>query len=566
MIKRLSRLTLLWLVILTAVITAAPASAATPTDHPNTYVNTGDMRKDLIGVALTQVGYYEGANNDTKYGVWYGYNNAAWCGMFVTWCAEQAGIPTSIIPKTGTTNPSDYKVTALSGKDYRPQPGDLFFRKSGSSYAHVGIVYYTEGDYFYTIEGNTYWQGPEGVYIRCRLIADYDFGTPNYPDSHTHSYQAGYESAHPHKEYSKCSQCGDKYYTGNTKTLTDCRECITANCSHSYNAWTSSDASQHNRTCSKCGKTETAKHNWNSGTVVRQPSCSSDGEKIQTCTACSATRNTTIAALAAHNFGQWEYLSEEQHIRSCIDCAATETKAHSKQDQWCTDDSSHWYDCPDCNGKAAIAPHNYGTVCGTPCQTCAYIPEEIHSYDTGWEHNNDSHWKVCTVCRFESSVQTHEFDSGCDSTCNTCDYVRSASHAISSQYGYDANIHWNNCTRCGFISDPLPHTPGPAATEDAPQICTVCEAELSPVLVHTHKYQMHSHAFLFHSGICDCGEESGDLYHSWDEETGICSSCGATRSVTLVSIGLLFLIGILAIILIPILLIRHIKRRQLKRK
>ena len=49
----------------------------------------------IIAVAWTQLGYTEGANNYTKYGVWYtGYNpddedysNTAWCAMFVSWCA-----------------------------------------------------------------------------------------------------------------------------------------------------------------------------------------------------------------------------------------------------------------------------------------------------------------------------------------------------------------------------------------------------------------------------------------------------------------------------------------------
>ena len=44
-----------------------PAKAAA-SDYPNTYVNTGNQRKDIIGVALTQLGYAEGANNDSKYG------------------------------------------------------------------------------------------------------------------------------------------------------------------------------------------------------------------------------------------------------------------------------------------------------------------------------------------------------------------------------------------------------------------------------------------------------------------------------------------------------------------
>ena len=35
-------------------------------------------------------------------------------------------------------------------------------------------------------------------------------------------------------------------------------------------------------------------------------------------------------------------------------------------------------------------------------------------------------------------------------------------------------------------SDLAAHTPGPAATEDAPQLCTVCSYELAPALEHTH--------------------------------------------------------------------------------
>ena len=41
---------------------AMPAQAA----YENTYKNTGDQRADLIGVALTQVGYREGSGNNNK--------------------------------------------------------------------------------------------------------------------------------------------------------------------------------------------------------------------------------------------------------------------------------------------------------------------------------------------------------------------------------------------------------------------------------------------------------------------------------------------------------------------
>ena len=61
-----SLVTLILIVVLMIPFFAIQANAA----YENTYSNTGNMRNDIIGVALTQVGYTEGANNYTKYGVW----------------------------------------------------------------------------------------------------------------------------------------------------------------------------------------------------------------------------------------------------------------------------------------------------------------------------------------------------------------------------------------------------------------------------------------------------------------------------------------------------------------
>ena len=48
--------------------------------------------RDLVNVALKEVGYTEGANNYNKYGASFGVNNEAWCAFFVSWCLEQIGI------------------------------------------------------------------------------------------------------------------------------------------------------------------------------------------------------------------------------------------------------------------------------------------------------------------------------------------------------------------------------------------------------------------------------------------------------------------------------------------
>ena len=163
----------------------------------NNYTNTGNHRADIIGVAQTQLGYTEGYNNDTKYGTWYGLPNQPWCAMFVSWCARQADIPTSILKNSSCAGvgSSNFNLSYENGAYYVPKQGDLFFTKSWS---HVGLVWYTEGNYFYTIEGNSNNTGSSEGYAVCsnkRLISSYYFGTPNYNDVVvTHSRDNSYST------------------------------------------------------------------------------------------------------------------------------------------------------------------------------------------------------------------------------------------------------------------------------------------------------------------------------------------------------------------------------------
>ncbi len=38
----------------------------------------------VVDIAKQEIGVQEGANNDTKFGKWYGLNNQPWCAMFVS--------------------------------------------------------------------------------------------------------------------------------------------------------------------------------------------------------------------------------------------------------------------------------------------------------------------------------------------------------------------------------------------------------------------------------------------------------------------------------------------------
>lgn len=71
---------------------------------------------------------------------------------------------------------------------------------------------------------------PAGDYYYCIEATDGDgiTDTLSYPfviKGHTHSYTTtGAETAHPHREYKKCT-CGNSYYTGNTGYNENCEEC-----------------------------------------------------------------------------------------------------------------------------------------------------------------------------------------------------------------------------------------------------------------------------------------------------------------------------------------------------
>ena len=134
---------------------------------------TGNQRENIVNIALSQDGYHEGnalvdlsggnqqgAKNYTEYHKLFPKKGqgVSWCAMFVSWCARQAGIPTSIIETSfladaGSFGASYYGRDAQRTKDidYIPKKGDLIIfdwkengyctKEPASDYGdHVGIV------------------------------------------------------------------------------------------------------------------------------------------------------------------------------------------------------------------------------------------------------------------------------------------------------------------------------------------------------------------------------------------------------------------------------------------
>ena len=147
-----------------------------------------DYASRLISIAEGELGYREKADGYSKYGYWYGtifgsyFTNLHWCAMFVTWCANETGIPNDIFPSyanvsNGKENFSHRGMYHLR-ENYTPKAGDIiFFLRDGAG--HTGIVTDCDGERVYTIEGNT-----SNMVARRSYALDYrtidGYGTPDY--------------------------------------------------------------------------------------------------------------------------------------------------------------------------------------------------------------------------------------------------------------------------------------------------------------------------------------------------------------------------------------------------
>jgi uncharacterized protein (TIGR02594 family) len=116
----------------------------------------------FIEVARAEVGTIEGPkDNETKYGKWAKANFQPWCGSFVNWCANEAGVK---VPNTVYT-PGGAEAFKRAGAwtdaaTANPAPGDIayfdFPADGVNRISHVGIVIKNNGDgTVVCIEGNT---------------------------------------------------------------------------------------------------------------------------------------------------------------------------------------------------------------------------------------------------------------------------------------------------------------------------------------------------------------------------------------------------------------------------
>mgnify|MGYP000099207934 FL=1 len=101
--------------------------------------------QDLVKIAQAESGTKENGTNNVKYNTWfYGHevdgSNYPWCAVFVSWCANKAGITTDIMPKTASAGYFAHYANQGHGEVFtnkNPEAGDLFLiNYNGSDWAN----------------------------------------------------------------------------------------------------------------------------------------------------------------------------------------------------------------------------------------------------------------------------------------------------------------------------------------------------------------------------------------------------------------------------------------------
>jgi hypothetical protein len=143
----------------------------------------------VIEVALAEIGTVETGNNLTKYGKYTKADGLPWCGSFVNWCANEAGVKISSMVSTAA---GAERMKNLGRWHTVPKLGDLCFmdfpHDGVDRISHIGIVVSIGKTSVWCIEGNTSGTGDQRnggmVMLKQRYLGKeiVGFGRPKYTE------------------------------------------------------------------------------------------------------------------------------------------------------------------------------------------------------------------------------------------------------------------------------------------------------------------------------------------------------------------------------------------------
>ena len=307
--------------------------------------------------------------------------------------------------------------------------------------------------------------------------------------------------------------------------------------SHSLGEWTTVDENKHQSGCIYCDYKETADHTWDEGTVTTAPTCQATGEALFTCTGCGVTKNETLP-IGDHPYNAWTTVDENTHTHACTVCGKEETVAHTWDEGTtlkaanCIADGETMYTCTGCKlTRSEVVPmngiHTYDHGCDKECNICAATRTTSHKYSSDWTSNKSGHWHVCLNCGQKDTVVDHkpgpEATEETAQTCTVCDYIIKPTlkheHAFADALTSDETGHWYPCASCSDQKDFAAHT----FDNDCDTKCGTCGYER----IIEHKWdEAWSHDETGHFHACTvCGVKKDISDHDW--RRGVCTVCAA---------------------------------------
>ena len=274
-------------------------------------------------------------------------------------------------------------------------------------------------------------------------------------------------------------------------------------------------------------------HTWDAGVITVQPTHTSEGTKVYTCTVCGAQKSETLPASAEHVFDQQntdtKYLkaaatctSPAEYYYSCI-CGqvGTETflygeaKGHTFSDQWNCDENNHWHPatCEHTDEKGSFGPHRWDDGMITKnaghnvdgekvytCVDCGYkktevIPGQPHDYNQ--RVVDAKYLKSAATC---TTPATYYYSCVCGAVgTETFTDGEAKGHTFSDQWSHNEIQHWRAATcehkdekiQVGdHIWNPGVITTQPTATTKGVKTytCSVCGMTKTETLQQTHVY------------------------------------------------------------------------------
>lgn len=353
---------------------------------------------------------------------------------------------------------------------------------------------------------------------------------------------------------------------------------------HVYSGVWGSDDNQHWQICDDCGEpSEKEDHHFGDWTIIKQPTCTEEGEREHTCVECGKTVSETIPP-EEHDWGDWVILldptcTEEGRVRhECNTCGEVEeetvapTGHYCDEDDWQRDEDEHWHICTVCGEEFDRGEHDWGSgVTQEGGDEAEFTCGECGGTKTEEVDPDEHTWGEWTVTKQPTCTETGAREHTCsdcgltleeilpanghsygawsttkqptcgeegarERTCAVCGYTQTGRLPATGEHTYNAWVVFKEatcteegerrrtCTECGQTwaapIEKLGHDPSPDWKSDEED--------------HWHECEL-------------CGTRLDEAAHTWDggkttvvptpDNTGLkvytCTECGATREEVL---------------------------------